>query len=71
MHLSLLDGGQDEEGVEVLADDGGGAMGQYRHYAEDQAEAVEERYGKADALARGKALALADVEAVVDDVVVA
>jgi hypothetical protein len=66
----LLHGGQGQERVEALQDDGCGSVRVRRHDPEHQAEAMEQRHGQTEPIGLGEFLPLADVEAVVQDVVV-
>ena len=68
--LLLVQGLQHELRVEVLHDEHGAAVGEAGHDAQHAAEAVEERHGQAHTVLGTEFLALADVEAVVQDVAV-
>ncbi len=65
-----MDGGQHKQRVEVLAGHDGGAVGHDGHDAQHEAEAVEEGHRQAHLLRFREPLALADEEAVVQNVVV-
>jgi hypothetical protein len=65
-----LDGVEAGAGIEALGrQDDGGTVSERREVAHHHAEAVVEGHRHADAVARGEPLALADEEAVVEDVV--
>ena len=66
--LLAVDGPQDHLGVEVLDTDDGAAVRENGHDAEHATEAVEVRYGQTHAVIGRELHALADEEAIVEDV---
>ncbi|MHB9291730.1 hypothetical protein Holit_00813 [Hollandina sp. SP2] len=64
----LLNGGQDQEGIEPFQHSRRGPVGNNRHHAQNQAETVEQGYRKAYDVLFGKPLVIAYAQAVVEDV---
>ncbi len=64
----LVNGLQNELGVELLHDDHGRTMRQTRHYSEHASKAMEKRHGQRHTVSSAKLLALADEKAVVQDI---